>query len=58
MSENDIKDLIDLAKEKLKKGYTREEAIRSLQNAGILDKDGNHTAPYQNLARALTPISK
>jgi len=58
MSEQDIKNLMDLAREELKKGFTREEALRSLQDAGILDKDGNHTAPYQNLARALTPISK
>jgi hypothetical protein len=58
MSEKDIKNLMDLAEERLKKGYTREEALRALQHAGILDKDGNHTAPYQNLARAVKPIRK
>jgi len=49
MSEQDIKNLMDLAREKLKKGFTREEALRSLMDAGILDKDGNHTKPYRNL---------
>lgn len=58
MSEKDIKNLMDLADEKLKKGVTREEALRSLQAAGILDKDGNHTEPYQNLAKAIKPIRK
>ena len=58
MSERDIKNLMDLADEQLKKAVTREEAIHELMDAGILDKNGNHTEPYQNLARALTPIRK
>ncbi len=40
---------MDLADEQLKKGFTREEAIQSLQRAGIVDKDGKDTPPYQNL---------
>ena len=58
MSEKDIKNLMDLADEKLKKGFTREEALRSFQDAGILDKDGNFTLPYQNLARVMKPVRK
>jgi len=58
MSEKDIKNLMDLADQQLKKGFTREEARQSLVSAGILDKDGNYTAPYQNLAKAITPIRK
>jgi len=59
MSEQDIKNLMDLADEQLKKGYSsREEALRDLMAAGILDKDGNYTEPYQNLAKALIPIRK
>lgn len=58
MSENDIKNLQDLAREKLKKGVTREEALRSFMNAGILDKDGNFTEPYQILADVITPVQK
>jgi hypothetical protein len=57
MSEQDIKNLRDLAREELKKGVTREEAFRSLLSAGILDKDGNFTEPYQNLASVITPIN-
>jgi hypothetical protein len=53
MSEKDIRNLQDLATEELNKGVTREEALRSLMDAGILDKDGNYTEPYQNLAKAI-----
>jgi hypothetical protein len=49
MSEEDIKRLRDIARERLKKGFTREEALEALMRAGILDKDGNHTPPYRNL---------
>lgn len=51
MSDKELQMLIDLATEKLKKGYTQEEARLALYNAGILDKDGNFTEPYKNLAR-------
>ncbi|MEJ0103561.1 MAG: hypothetical protein WDO19_13860 [Bacteroidota bacterium] len=54
MSEKDIKRLEDLAKNKLQKGVSKEEALRSLQQAGILDKKGDFTSPYKNLARIVT----
>jgi hypothetical protein len=54
MSEKDIKRLMDIAEDQLKKALTREEALLSLIDAGILDEKGNFTAPYQNLARAMT----
>ena len=41
---------MDLADQQLKKRVTREEAIRSLYNAGILDMDGNFTEMYKDLA--------
>lgn len=56
MSEQDIKNLENIALEQLKRGYTREEALRDLMNAGILDKDGNHTEPYKNLGKAVKAI--
>jgi len=56
MSEQDLKNLENIALEQLKKGYTREEALRDLMNAGILDKDGNHTEPYQNLGKVVKTI--
>ena len=56
MTEKDIKNLMDSVDAKLKKGFTREEALQSLQRAGILDKDGNHTPPYQNLGRYLESL--
>jgi hypothetical protein len=33
------------------KKYSREEILHFFVNAGILDKDCNFTAPYQNLAK-------
>ena len=51
MNEKDIKILKELAVKKLKNGFTKAEALRSLQQAGILNKKGNFTRPYQNLAR-------
>jgi hypothetical protein len=53
MSNQDIKRLQDLALNKLKKGFTREEALQSLVNAGILDEKGNFTKPYMNLATVI-----
>ena len=50
MNERDIKKLIDLAKEKLRKGVSKEEAQTSLFNAGILDKKGNFTKHYRSLS--------
>jgi hypothetical protein len=51
MSDKDIKRLQELARKKLKKGLTKEEALCSLQDAGILNKNGDFTQPYKNLAR-------
>ena len=53
MSEQDIKNLENIALEGLKKAMTREEAIQSLKETGILDENGNYTEPYQNLGRAI-----
>ena len=50
MSEKDLQVLIDLAKE-LEKGLTKEEALKSLISAGILDDTGNYTPPYQELGK-------
>jgi hypothetical protein len=55
MSEKDIKKLQDLALEILKKGVTKEEALRTFVGAGILDEKGNFTKLHENLA---TLISK
>ena len=53
MNEQDIKNLENIALRKLEKGVTREEALRSFMAAGILDKDGNYTKPYQILEKAI-----
>jgi hypothetical protein len=49
MSDQDIQRLIELAKQKLQEKTTPEEALRSLQLAGIFDENGNYTAPYKDL---------
>lgn len=58
MNEQDIKNLRNIALEGLKKSLNPEEALRSLMNAGILDENGNHTEPYQNLGRAVKRLNK
>jgi hypothetical protein len=50
MSEKDFNLLMDLFDQKLQQKVSREEAIRSLVNAGILDIAGNLTKPYEDLA--------
>lgn len=50
MSGKDIKKLTDLAKGKIKRGVTKEEALRSFMGAGILNEKGEFTKPYQRLA--------
>ena len=58
MNENDIAYNLAMkfAKEELEREVTPEEALRQLVAAGILDKDGNFTAPYQNLARVVKDL--
>lgn len=54
MSEKDYKLLMELFKRKLEEPATKEEALRSLMNAGIVDADWNFTEPYQHLASIVT----
>jgi hypothetical protein len=50
MSEKDFNLLMELFDQKLHQEVSKEEAIRSLVNAGILDSAGNLTKPYEDLA--------
>jgi hypothetical protein len=50
MHEVDYNWLMDLAERKLREDVTKEEALRSLVNAGILDSSGKLTKPYEILA--------
>ena len=50
MSDKDIQRLIDLAEAGLKRSWTKEEALALLVQAGILDENGEPTAPYKELA--------
>lgn len=52
MDEKDFQSLMDFLKEEAKKVVTKEEALQSLINAGIFDKDGNYTEPYKILELA------
>jgi len=56
MSEQDIKNLQDLALEILEKGITKEEALRTFIGAGILDENGDFTEPYKNLANIMPQL--
>ena len=50
MSEKDYNKLIELAQKQLHEKVSKEEALRSLVRAGILDHSGKLTAPYVHLA--------
>ena len=58
MNEEDIKRLENIALETIKNGITREEALRSLMYAGILDENGNYTEPYKHLGEAVKRLSQ
>ena len=47
----EFKELMDYSIELLQQEYTKEEALKDLYLAGILDKDGNFTKPYKNLGK-------
>jgi hypothetical protein len=46
MSDQDLKRLSDLAKNKRKAGVTREQALKSFMAIGIMDEKGEFTKPY------------
>jgi hypothetical protein len=58
MSEKEIKQLTDLAKNRLKKQVSKEEALHTFVMAGILDNEGQFTENYPHLAAAVFPIKK
>jgi len=49
MEDKDIQRLIDLAEAGLYRSYTKEEALALLVKAGILDENGEPTAPYREM---------
>ena len=50
MSEKDFKLLMELLEKESKEKVSKEEALRRLVSAGILDWSGNLTKPYECLA--------
>jgi hypothetical protein len=58
MTDKEYKKMMDEAEEYRKEveNYTKEEALALLCRVGILDKDGNFTKPYKNLARVVKNI--
>jgi hypothetical protein len=53
MRTKDIEMMIELAKKKLAAGITKEVAFPHLQRVGVIDENGEFTAPYQNRGRAV-----
>ena len=51
MDEKQRKALIRLAKKQLKQKITKEQSLERLQNASILDENGDFTEPYKNLGK-------
>lgn len=60
MNENDVayKLAMESARKALKRKVSKHEALRSLIRAGILDENGNFTAPYQNLAKVVKYVNR
>jgi hypothetical protein len=54
MTDKDIQNIIDLFESKIHAGVTAEEALKSLMSAGILDKNGEYTPPYQQMINEAT----
>ena len=53
MGAEDIQKLHELVSQKLKESITKEQALRSLMDAGILNENGLFTKTYPNLAKAV-----
>jgi hypothetical protein len=49
MNEKDIQILIELAETKIREGVSPAEALHHFVEAGIMDANGNYTAPYQEM---------
>ena len=52
MTEQDIKNLKNIAIEGIKKGVTPEEAIESFKAIGLIDQDGNPTEVFYLLGKS------
>jgi len=50
MSDKDFNKLLELAQKQSQEKVSKEEDLRSLVRAGILDEAGKLTAPYADLA--------
>jgi hypothetical protein len=53
MSEKDLKLIYDLGVKEKERKLSREGALQSLMDAGILNKKGKFTEPYKNLERVV-----
>ncbi|SFD55459.1 hypothetical protein SAMN05518672_102404 [Chitinophaga sp. CF118] len=53
MSEEEIQRLVDRTEAKIARGVTKEEAIRSFQEIGLLDENGEMTPHGENVIGAL-----
>lgn len=53
MTDKEYKLLTDLPKKKLARGITREEALTSLVQSGILNRDGRFTEQYESLEKVV-----
>lgn len=58
MIEKEIKRLADLAKQRLKKQVSKEDALHTFVMAGILDNKGRFTDNYIHLAGAVIVSNK
>ena len=53
MTDKEYKLVTDIPKRKLARGINKEEALTSLVQAGILNRDGRFTEQYQSLEKVV-----
>ena len=58
MSQKEINQLTELAQEELKKDVSREEALDTFVQAGILDPNAKFTSPYEHLESYISESKK
>ena len=58
MSEKDFKNLMELAQQQLQEKVSKEEALRSLIQCGLLNEEGNLVVPEVAPYLATPPVIK
>ncbi|MCF6405717.1 hypothetical protein L3C95_22655 [Chitinophaga filiformis] len=58
MTSEHIRKVIEFMNRESVKNRTKEEIIKEWQEVGLLDSNGNYTAPYRNLGRRIDECTR